>query len=562
MVENLSCFQQLPLDEYESIDVDVAIIGGGPSGLATAIRLRQLALERGEDIHVCLIEKGPEIGRHILSGAVMEPRALDILLPDWHDRSPPLDTPAKEDHFCFLTEKRSFRLPTPPQMNNHGNYIVSLGRICSWLGSIAEEMGVDIFPGFAAVDVIPCDDNQGIQGVITGSMGVDKNGEKTSSFAPGIAIRARQTIIAEGCRGSLAQQLMKKFELRKHASPQTYALGMKEVWEIDESLSDPGKIIHTIGWPLDKNTYGGSFLYHLQNNRLALGFVVGLDYQNPHLFPYMELQRFKHHPFIHGLLEGGRRVSYGARSLNEGGFQAIPELVFPGGMLVGCSAGFLNVPKIKGIHTSMMSGIVAAETVADALIAQKDALPLKAPLHHYKESLQKTWLWDELYRARNIRPSFKASLYGGIAYSGIDTYIFRGKAPWTFQTKEEDHQTLKPAQTSKPIAYPKPDGVISFDRLSNLPYSGTNHEQNQPCHLRLKDTEIPVQHNLAKFDAPEQRFCPAGVYEIVENAQQEKALQINAQNCLHCKACDIKDSRQNIVWTPPQGGEGPQYESM
>jgi electron-transferring-flavoprotein dehydrogenase len=550
------------LDHYESMSFDVLIVGAGPSGLAAAIRLRQCALERGEDISICVLEKAPEVGRHTLSGAVLETKSLDILLPDWKDRNPPLDAPATEDLFWFLTKKYHIKLPTPPQMNNHGNFIISLGRVCAWLAGIAEGMGIDIFPGFAAVDIIPDPQNQGIKGVITGDMGRQKNGDQGTSFQPGIAILARQTLIAEGCRGSLAQKIMGQFNLRKNAQHQTYGLGIKELWEIDKNISSPGKIIHTIGWPLNQTTYGGSFLYHLNQQKMAIGFVVGLDYKNPHLSPYKEFQRFKHHPSILPMLEGGRRISYGARTISEGGFQSIPELAFPGGLLIGDAAGFLNVPKIKGVHTSMMSGIIAAETVFDALISHKDHHAPIPTLSDFQTRLKKTWLWDELYRARNIRPSFRFSLFGAVAYSALDTFILRGRAPWTLAHKTPDHKTLLHKDKSKPIKYPQPDGIVSFDRLSNLTFSGTNHEQDQPCHLKLSDDSVPVQQNLKLFDAPEQLFCPAGVYEIIDLSENNPKLQINAQNCLHCKACEIKDPHQNITWTPPQGGEGPNYESM
>lgn len=549
------------LDDYESMNFDVVIVGAGPSSLCTAIRIRQIAEERGEEISVCIIEKAPEVGRHILSGAVLEPRSLDILMPDWRDKNPPLDAAANDDLFWLLTKNRHWRLPTPPQMNNHGNNIVSLGRICSWLASIAEEMGVDIFAGFAATETIIDTKNHQVRGIITGDMGRNKDGTEGDGFQRGIAIFAKQTILAEGCRGSLSQQIMNSFKLRENATPQSYALGIKEVWEIEPQKSKPGRIIHTIGWPLDHKTYGGSFLYHMNNNKLALGLVVGLDYHNPFLSPYMESQRFKHHPSILNIIEGGRRISYGARSLNEGGFQAIPKLAFPGGIIIGDAAGFLNVPKIKGIHTSMFSGIIAAETICDALSKHKDKQILPV-LSDYKENLKKTWLWDELYRARNIRPSFKFSMWGGLIYSAIDTLAFRGKTPWTLKQELPDHKHLIQKDKAKKISYPKPDGVISFERLENLSFSGTNHEQEQPCHLHLSDQDTAISTNLRLYDAPEQRFCPAGVYEIINPDSSEPKLQINAQNCLHCKACDIKDPTQNITWKPPQGGEGPNYESM
>ena len=543
--------------ERESMEFDVVIVGGGPSGLSSAIRLKQLAQEAGRELNVCLIEKGAEVGAHILSGAVLEPRALNELLPDWKDMGAPLDTPVTDDRFMFLTENSSFRLPTPPQMNNHGNYIISLGNFCRWLGEQAEALGVEIYPGFPAAEVL-YDDHGNVRGIATGDMGIGKDGEKTDGYEPGMELLGKQTIFAEGCRGHLTKGLFEKFDLREGKDPQTYAIGIKELWDIDPAKSEPGKVWHSVGWPVKSDVYGGSFLYHLNGNQVAVGYVIGLDYQNPHLSPFEEFQRFKTHPKVRDVFEGGRRVSYGARALNEGGFQSIPKLTFPGGCLVGCTAGFLNVPKIKGTHTSMKSGMLAAEAVFEAVTSEDAVVEPTA----YAEMIEKSWLWDELYRVRNIRPGFGKGLWLGMAYAGLDTYLLRGKAPWTF-AHHEDHTNLKPAADMPKIEYPKPDNLVSFDRNSSVYLSGTNHEENQPAHLTLKDASVPINHNLAIYDAPEQRYCPAGVYEIVrEDDGSNPRLQINAQNCVHCKTCDIKDPTQNIVWVTPEGGGGPAYPNM
>jgi electron-transferring-flavoprotein dehydrogenase len=543
--------------ERESMEFDVVIVGAGPSGLSAAIRLRQLAEEKGREVSVCVIEKGSEVGAHILSGAVLEPRALNELLPDWKERGAPLNTPVESDQFLLLGKTGAIRLPTPPQMNNHGNYIVSLGNVCRWLAEQAESMGVEIYPGFAAAEVLYADDGS-VRGVATGDMGIGKDGEPTANHQPGFELHARQTIFAEGCRGSLTKTLFEKFGLRDDADHQTYGIGIKELWEVKPDNHQLGKVTHTIGWPMDSGTYGGSFLYHLEDNQVAVGFVIGLDYTNPHLSPFDEFQRFKTHPKIRPTFEGGRRIAYGARAINEGGFQSVPKLTFPGGVLVGCTAGFLNVPKIKGSHTAMKSGMLAAEAVFDAVGEDAPA----ADTASYETAIKESWVWDELYRVRNIRPSFKWGMWGGLVYSAIDTFLFRGRAPWTFK-HHADHTTLKKASEAPKIDYPSPDGEVSFDKLSSVFISNTNHEENQPAHLKLRDDSVPVTVNLAEYDAPEQRYCPAGVYEIVaEDDGSNPQLQINAQNCVHCKTCDIKDPTQNINWVVPEGGGGPNYPNM
>ncbi|HJV06953.1 MAG TPA: electron transfer flavoprotein-ubiquinone oxidoreductase [Chromobacteriaceae bacterium] len=539
------------------MEYDVVVVGGGPSGLSAAIHLKQLAAEKGQEISVCLLEKGSEIGAHILSGAVLEPTTLNELIPDWKEKGAPLNTPATSDRFLYLTETESIQLPTPPQMNNHGNYIISLGNFCRWLGQQAEELGVEIYPGFAAAEVLYHEDGS-VKGVATGNVGTGKNGDQEGE--PGIELWAKQTIFAEGCRGSLTKTLFERFNLRDGVDPQTYGIGIKELWEVQPGHHQPGKITHTVGWPMNQTTYGGSFLYHLEENLVVVGFVVGLDYKNPYLSPYEEFQRFKTHPAIKGVFEGARRISYGARALSEGGIQSLPKLTFPGGALVGDTAGFLNVPKIKGTHTAMKSGMLAAEAVFELLSANAESQGGEAK--SYQGKVQQSWLHRELWKVRNIRPAFRWGLWPAMIYSAIDTFLFGGNAPWTLHHRHADNQTLKPADECTPIAYPKPDGVLTFDRLSSVFISNTNHSEDQPPHLKLKDPAVPIAINLARYAAPEQRYCPAGVYEIVGQDEGEPRLQINAQNCVHCKTCDIKDPTQNINWTTPEGGGGPNYPNM
>ena len=535
----------------------VVIVGGGPAGLAAAIRLKQLSSETS----VCVLEKGSEIGAHILSGAVMDPRGLDELVPDWKQKGAPLNVPVAEDRFLFLTEKSATKTPNwmlPGCFRNHGNYVVSLGSVTRWLGQQAEALGVEIFPGFAAAEVL-CDAKGAVLGVATGDMGVSRSGEKTNAYQPGVELHGKYTFFAEGCRGHLGKQLEAKFDLRRDADPQVYGIGLKELWDIKPEQHQAGLVVHTAGWPLDAATYGGSFLYHLENNQVAVGFVVGLAYSNPYLSPYEEFQRYKTHPAIRGFFEGGKRIAYGARAIAAGGMQSLPKFVFPGGCLIGDDAGFLNASRIKGSHAAIKTGMLAAEAAHAALASGRSGDELTV----YPEAFRRSWLFDELWRARNFKPWMAKGLYTGSLMFGIDQIVFGGKAPWTLRHQHADHETLKRKTDAQPIAYPKPDGMLTFDRLTNLSFSSTNHAEDQPVHLTLKDASVPVNVNLELYDAPEQRYCPAGVYEIVRDAGgANPRLQINAQNCVHCKTCDIKDPTQNIVWVVPEGGGGPNYPNM
>jgi electron-transferring-flavoprotein dehydrogenase len=538
----------------ESMQYDIVIVGAGPAGLAAAIRAKQLS----SDVSVCVLEKGSEVGAHILSGAVMDPRAMGELLPDWKTKGAPLNTPVTKDRFLFLREASHVETPAfllPACFQNHGNYVVSLGNVTRWLGKQAEALGVEIFPGFAANEILYEGDK--VKGVATGDMGIGKKGEKTDAYQPGVELHGKYTLFAEGCRGQLGRQLEARYRLREGADPQVYGIGLKELWDVRPEKHSAGLVIHTAGWPLESDTYGGSFLYHQENNQIAVGFVVGLGYSNPYLSPYEEFQRFKTHPSIRDFFAGGKRVAYGARAIASGGLQSLPKLVFPGGALIGDEAGFLNASRIKGSHAAIKSGMLAAETAIEALQAGRAQDELAA----YPQAFRASWLHEELYRARNFKPWMAKGLYTGSLMFGIDQVLFRGRAPWTLHHDHADHETLKPKSEATPIAYPKPDGVLTFDRLTDLSFSGTNHNEDQPPHLTLKDPTVPVKVNLEKYAGPEQRYCPAGVYEFVD-LETKPRLQINAQNCVHCKTCDIKDPLQNIVWVAPEGGGGPNYPNM
>jgi len=545
--------------ERESMEFDVLIVGGGPAGLAAAIRLKQLAAEKGQDFSVCLIEKAAEIGAHILSGAVIDPRALNELIPDWKALGAPLNTPVTEDRVIFLSETGGRQVPNgllPDSFHNEGNYIVRLGNVVKWLGEQAEAMGVEVYPGFAGAQLL-LDDKGAVAGVITGDMGLLKDGSQGPNFQPGMELRARYTLFAEGCRGHLGKELETRFNLRDGVDPQTYGIGIKELWEIPAAQHVPGLVVHTAGWPMDTATYGGGFCYHLEDNLVAVGFVVGLNYTNPFLSPFEEFQRYKTHPELRKFLEGGKRLAYGARAIAAGGLQSLPELIFPGGALIGDDAGFLNAARIKGSHGAIKSGMLAADAIADALAQGR-----RDRLEAYPAAFRASWLHAELHTTRNFKPYMKKGRWLGSLLFGLDQKLLRGKAPWTLRNTA-DHDKLRPAGQSERIDYPKPDGRLTFDRLSSVFLSNTNHEEDQPCHLRIGDPGVPIRINLARFDAPETRYCPAGVYEIVNDGETaEPRLQINSQNCIHCKTCDIKDPTQNITWVAPQGGEGPIYQGM
>jgi len=547
----------MELEEREVMEYDCVIVGAGPAGLATAIRLKQLAQKRDEEFNVCIIEKGAEVGSHILSGNVFNPKALTELLPDWKEQGAPLDTEAKDEYLYYMTSKQAIPLPVPPAMNNHGNYIISLGNLCRWMAEQAEELGVEIYPGFAASEIL-FDDEGAVKGIATGDMGLQKDGTPGDNFARGMEIHAKQTILGEGCRGSLSEQVMEQFNLRENCAPQTYGLGLKEVWNIDPSKCKPGLIMHSMGWPLDINTYGGSFLYHTNDNQVYIGFVVGLDYPNPYISPYEEFQKFKTHPKISEMLEGGECVSYGARCINEGGIQAIPKLTFPGGLMVGCSAGFLNVPAIKGSHYAMKTGIIAAESIMANPEDQKECLK-------YEENVKNSWVWSELEAVRNVHPSYaKFGQLGFMAHSAFTSFISKGKEPWTLHHHTKDCDSTREAKHYSPKEYPKKDGKLTFDILTNLQRANTYHEPDEPSHLKIKPelASVPKHVSYQEYAAPETRFCPAKVYEYHKDESGNPQLVINSQNCIHCKCCSIKMKDEYINWTVPQGAGGPKYAGM
>jgi electron-transferring-flavoprotein dehydrogenase len=541
------------------MDYDVVIVGAGPAGLSAAIRVKQLSPETT----VCVLEKGSEVGAHILSGAVIDPIALNELIPDWKEKGAPLNTPVVSDRFYVLGASGALRLPNfmmPPLMSNHGNYAVSLGNVCRWLATQAEGLGVEIYPGFAASELLYREDGS-VRGVVAGVMGIAKDGTHKPDYQPGMELCGKYVLIAEGVRGSLAKQIIAKYELSKDREPQKFGIGMKELWEVKPENHKQGQVTHTMGWPLGMKTGGGSFMYHLEDNLVSIGFVVHLNYQNPHLFPYMEFQRFKHHPLIAPVLEGGRRVAYGARAITEGGFQSVPKLAFPGGALIGCSAGFVNVPRIKGSHNAMKTGMLAAEQIVKALGEGRSG----DTLNEYQTAYENSWVYEDLKKVKNVKPMWsKLGLLGGAVLGAADMWLntLFGFGFGTWKHGKPDYATLKPASESKVIDYPKPDGILSFDRLTNVAFSATAHEEDEPAHLKLTDPKVPVGVNLPLWDEPAQRYCPAGVYEIVQDASGGPKFQINPQNCVHCKTCDIKDPSQNITWVVPQGGDGPNYPNM